>query len=332
MARTSERGHFSGAWIPLLWTACAALPAGCGSLEHIRLYRDARDDFSTAAREDNLTTLANVFPDAQTIREAAARLPVAFSAPPEGFDLAKARRGYERWYQVHAELAALDARAESALRQDRLYGSSRALEVIARARRDLYGHVLSVGGAAPGAGPIPPLTESAGEAERLLGEKGVEIFPRDEYLLRSLRPSLRYEIAYLNALRALAPPAAGLELKTAGEIAGQMALAEAELAAEAASAPSQVAPMAAMSRMVMLVSGEFLVQAKARQRLPLPRESPLLAQHPGLKLLADRIASFRERVRSEGTPERDLFLRLGLEPTGQNLTTWGLGEVAEGPR
>ena len=292
---------------------------GCASVEHIRLYRDARADFQDAARKDNAATLDSAFPDAAKAQ--------ALSAGARGgagsLDVDAARQSYERWHQVHAELAALASRAERELSADRLYGATRALEIRAKARRDFYAHVLSVGGAAPGAGRIPPLTVSVQEAHALLARKDVELFPRDEYALRSLQPTVRYEIAYLNALR-LTPP---VSLEALDDILRQMAIAEQELASPASAYPEHVVPHATMSRVIILASARTLLQERANVMTPVPAADARVAQHPGLRLLGERVTAFRARALDAQTPESRLFRALGLEPTAQNLTTWGLGDV-----
>jgi hypothetical protein len=291
---------------------------GCASVEHIRLYRDARAEFQDAARMDNIATLERAFPDAATVQA-----PNRAGAAP--FDLDAARQSYERWHQIHAELSARASRAQRELSADRLYGATRALEIRARARRDFYAHVLSVGGAAPGPGRIPPLTVSVQEANALLARKDVELFPRDEYVLRSLQPTVRYEIAYLNALR-LGPRA---PLEALDDILRQMATAEQELADPPSAYPEHVLPHATMSRLVMLTSARALLQERANVMTPVPAADPRVAQHPGLKLLGERVAAFRARALDGRSPESRLFSALGLEATAQNLTTWGLGDVVK---
>jgi hypothetical protein len=316
---------------PVLVLALVAMlvQAGCASVEHVRLYREARADFGQAAEQDNLTTLNHLFPAAASVEAARQSAPPSPSARP--FDVEGARKSYERWHHVHRELGALLSRAERELRADHLYGAARALEIRARARRDFYAHVLGVGGAAPGAGPIPPLTVSVQEADAVLAQRDVELFPRDEYLLRSLRPTIRYEIAYLNALR-LMERRQPVALPAIDGIVGQMAQAEEELAAAAPRYPAQVLPHATMSRFAMLVSAEFLVQDTANQQLPIPPEDARLADLPGLRHLGERIARFRACVQTAGTAESGLFTALGLDPRPQNLTTWGLGEVTGAAR
>jgi hypothetical protein len=313
----------------LLVLLAVLVQAACASVEHVRLYREARADFGQAAEQDNLATLNRLFPAAASVESARQQAPRR--SPAGTFDVEGARRSYERWHNVHHELGALLSRAERELRADRLYGSAKALEVRARARRDFYAHVLSVGGAAPGAGPVPPLTVAVQEADTVLAQRDLELFTRDEYLVRSLRPTIRYEIAYLNALR-LIERGQPVTLTALDEIVGQMARAEEELATAAARYPAQVLPHATMSRFVMLVSAEFLIQDTANQPLPIAPGSPQLAGLPGLRLVGERIARYRACVQTPATAESSLFTALGLEPTPQNLTTWGLGEVtAPGP-
>ena len=332
--RLSTRGHRSRSILLWLILAYALVQTGCASVEHIRLYREARTDFSNAAKSDNVEVLRNLFPDPKTIGD------VPKTQSTLNF-FNGAQQSYERWYAVHVEFAALNSRASNELAQDQLLGSSKALEIISKSRQDLYAHILSAGGkpvAPPTAatrGPVQsqdPLTVSVAMANELLSQKDIQLFPRDEYLLRSLRPTVRYEIAYVNALRAAPPDSAAASLDTIAPIVGQMAQAEKELEGASRDSPANVKSHATMSRLTMLVTARFLVQERARKVPPLiTRTDEDLTRHSELACLSERIHNFLTQASTPDTSENNVFKSLGAEPTIPNLTDWGLGEIQEPP-
>src|SRR5687768_16075015 len=107
--------------------AIAALFCGCAPIDHIRNFRDARQDFSATAQTDNASSLKDLFPNPATLPPASAT-----------YDFTQAAESHQRWHDVHLTLAALNSRAADRLRADQLYGSSRALEILAKSRVDMY--------------------------------------------------------------------------------------------------------------------------------------------------------------------------------------------------
>jgi hypothetical protein len=330
--RPSNQNRCSRYLLLCLTLGCLLVQTGCASVDHLRLYRDARKDFSAAAQADNIQTLKNIFPDPKTVKESVNR-----SIEFKYFD--GARLSYEQWYEVHAAFSALNARAERELEQDQLLGSSKAMEIISKSRKDLFAQILSAGNNPmpypPTASPQPqpstpdPLTAAVEQADKLLKTKDNQLFSRDEYLLRSLRPTVRYEIAYVNKLRSVRPSDKKNQIEVYAPIIGQMTKAEEELAEVSRSCPANVKNYTTMSRFIMLVAARDIamnIEGKTKTALTLTNID--YANNEDLRFLNKRINNFRVgTVAAEPTPENELMRNLGLQPTLPELTQWGLDEL-----
>jgi hypothetical protein len=316
----------------IVLVALAAL-MGCASVEHIQLYRQARQDFSDAARLDNVGAIRRIAPDATQIESMKSSVRKDLTRPagpgnPNDADVEVAP-SFERWQNVYAEFAALNGRASRELAADHLLGSSQALQILSQARRDLYAQLLKVDGSSGAEVTAPPLTEAVAQANALLNNSQIKLFPRDAYLLRVLEPLTRYEIAYVNA-SSLSRRKSPLSADEIDDLLAQIAQAEkdTESAADAAGdARGSILPHATMSRFMMLVAGEFLLQEKANVQLPMDAG----VAKPGAAELGARVARFRGQALTNGAPEHELFLRLGLAPDDQRLTTWGVGLIITPP-
>ena len=71
--RLSNQNLCSRYLLLCLTLGCLLVQTGCASVDHLRLYRDARKDFSPAAQADNIQTLKNIFPDPKTVKESVNR-------------------------------------------------------------------------------------------------------------------------------------------------------------------------------------------------------------------------------------------------------------------
>ncbi len=320
----------------ILWLAIVYLlvQSGCASVEHVRLYREARMDFSEAAKFDNTLVFNNIFPEPASLNN--------LGANSSQFNYNNVEQSYEKWYRVQAELVALNSRSSKELAQDQLLGSSKSLEIISKSRTDLCAQILSAVGkpVSPPQATNPslqkspdPLTVSVAQAEDLLSKKDIQLFPRDEYLLRSLRPAIRYDIAYVNSLRAKQSPDKN-KLETFAPIIGQMVQAEKELAETAKACPDNVKLHATMSRYVMLHTARGLLQDIEGAKLPLNVKDPDYASNAELQSLSERLHNFRTQATSLQTPENSLVQNIGLlgadpRTTLQRLTLSGLGEIVQ---
>lgn len=301
-----------------------ALSAGCASIEHVRLYRDARAEFSAAADKDNAAVLGTAFPV------------VANAGPAEALaSTAQVQASFERWDRVASLFGALNRRAASELRQDQLYGSSRVLELVARSHRAFYGHSLTATGDGPpatearpaaGAGSVEALTVPVAEARELLKDTSVVLFARDAYLARSLAGENRYKIAFLDATRAVAAQSRP-KAERVHALCEQMARAEAEVATATKDAGEAVERQAAISRLLMLKSARHLLTI-------IGNVNPDTAA-ADVPTLAARIREYRENAvdpnKSEG---RLLQWMLGRLPTGDasgDLASLGLGTIGGAP-
>ena len=289
-------------WIVLL---CLMIQSGCSSVEHIRLYREARQDFSAAALADNNVTKENLFPNPNRFND------LLSSSATADLSYNRAQESMGSWDAVLREFTALNKNKESELTADALFGSSRTFQIMAQLRRDFWIHFLKAGG---GQLDYPEksksLTEALDQAEALVKKKDVKLFERDSLLLQSLRPRVRYEIAYINASRPC-PNDTILKRKTFFPIAVQMAQAEKELAEVSRTAQKNLQYYFTMSRYIMLVSARHVVfgdkyadQSKTKH---LSREKA-----DELKTLIDRVNHFREQADNLGTPENNLINSLGL--------------------
>lgn len=331
------------------WTGPAAglavvlLLAGCRSLEHLTALRGEQTRFSEVARQENETTLAHVLPsgaapspsDFQWQGPWAQRLSTGFASGP-------AYEAFTGYAGVYRALTALEQRAGDRLRGDQLAGNAAALRVLAFWRMTFFGHLLGLlptaSPAAPvgvtnaaAALPVPPgaMTEVVAMARRALETARRDtnaIFPRDRFLLEAVEPLTRYDIAYLNALRA-----EGLGLLTAprprtGEFTGrvthlveEMARAEEGLATVSGAQPLHLQKYAALARFTMLRSARTLAD-RANFNLADP---PMTNLFP---VLTRRIQAYQDDATGGTSPAISAVLgELKISPT--NLVTTFLPPV-----
>jgi len=285
---------------------CLMIQSGCSSsVEHIRLYREARQDFSDAAHEDNRVIKEKLFPEPGNFKNLLSN-PAIFE-----FSYNKAQESMGRWDAVQREFIALNNNKECELTADALFGSSRTFQIMAQLRRDFWIHFLKAGGGQLENidGQSKPLTEALAQAEKLVANKDVKLFERDSLLLKSLRPRVRYEIAYINASRPCLNDT--LKKKTFFPIAEQMAQAEKELAEASSTTQGNLQYYFTMSRYIMLVSARQVVVGsdKASQKLPLEENDKSVNEFPTLN---ERVNYFRKQATNQGTPEQKLINSLGL--------------------
>lgn len=325
-------------WVALL---CLLIQSGCASVEHIRLYREARQDFSAAAREDNNLTANNLFPDPSSFKD----LYSSSNPTASDFSLNQAQESMGRWDAVLREFQALNRLKKKELLDDQLLGSSQTLQILAQLRRDLWTHFLESGGgqlAYPeNVGPSkssvseqskPPLTAALAQAETLAANKEVKLFDRDAFLLKSLRPMVRYEIAYINASR---PYIDGNKsrVETFLPIAEQMVLAEKELEEISSTDQRNLQSYITMSRYIMLVSARYVVASldKGKVQLPLDlkdeNDKKRYDSSQELKKLHERVNHFQKQAETKDTPEQKLINSLGV--TSEKLGGVGLGPIVK---
>lgn len=279
--RVSPRFRFRPWAGPAVGVALAVLLAGCQSLEHLTALRDEQTRFSEVARRENETTLAHVLPsgaapapgDFQWQGPWSQRLSSGFASGP-------AYEAYTGYAGVYRALTALEQRAGDRLRNDQLAGNAAALRVLAFWRMTFFGHLLgllpSAGPAVPGMTnapvelPVPPgaMTEVVAMARRALDTARRDtnaVFPRDRFLLEAVEPLTRYDIAYLNALRAetagllVAPrPRTAEFTQRVSHLVEEMARAEDGLARVAGAQPLHLQKYAALARFTMLRSARTL--------------------------------------------------------------------------
>jgi hypothetical protein len=187
-----------------LMAVCAVcvILAGCG-LEHVRLLREAQQEFSALASVETSQAMRMLFPPTAATGQhiATAKAPAQIWLP--GADKVEALVSLHRGYfELYQRLRALENRAGGQLKADGLAGATATLRVLAHWRTLFYAHVLSVEEALPPLTTEPPplpktLTEIIAEANRLLNDKNLTLYPRDQFMLRALRPLIRYELVYI---------------------------------------------------------------------------------------------------------------------------------------
>ena len=181
---------------------------GCG-LEHVRALREAQDEFSTLAERENTQSMRMLFPPAEAMGQhiATAKEPAQIWLPGAGSlnTLSGLHRGY---FDLYQRLRALENRAGTQLKADGLAGAMATLRVLTHWRTLFYAHVLSIEEALPplepGQQPAIPkaLTDVIAEANGLLSDKNLTLYPRDQFMLRALRPLIRYELVYIRIFAA----------------------------------------------------------------------------------------------------------------------------------
>jgi hypothetical protein len=307
MTITALRIPTSLAWALLL---VAAALTSCATIEHVRIFRDARTEFSQAASIDNARYGKQLVATNASI---ATLLPNAVEV----------QASFERWSHVASLFVALNRRAEDELRADDLFGSSRVLELVARSQLAFYGHELEAMGqptAANAVEPIEPLTAIVAEAQTLMQDSRIRLFARDAYLARSLAGEVRYKIAFLAAERALlaGKPADEAYLNAMSAAAEQMAQAETEIASATAGTDEAIVRQAALARLAMLKSARYLISETANQAPPQARTAA--------PILAARLDAFHAACLKTGTPEWRLMRWIvGRDPKEEDLAGLGLG-------
>jgi hypothetical protein len=251
-------------------TCLAALLAatGCLHVGHIQVLRDSQEHFSELARLENDAALRSAAPPRVDPLQLAPRVPARDAT---GF--------YHGYRGIYLDVEALRRRAGRRLAQDGLASSAALLSLLACWRMAYNGHLAALQGAAleplpteagatsgvaatalPSLASVRALARSAREEAR---REQLPVLPRDAYLMDALPALLRYDIAYLEAVRAarngtLASAGTPADQDTAKRIVGQMVRAENELAEDTRGAPRSVKPYALLARYQMLVNARLV--------------------------------------------------------------------------
>jgi hypothetical protein len=198
--------------------------------------------------------------------------------------LVSLHRGY---FELYQRLGALENRAGGQLKADGLAGATATLRLLAHWRTLFYAHVLSIEEALPPlqSGQQPPLpkalTEIIAEANRLLNDKNLTLYPRDQFMLRALRPLIRYELVYIRIFDAdrhnrLPQDTSGLPLVTPW--IEEIAQATTELAAINEAQYRHMASYQTLALLAMLRSAQRLVIQVGLNPAAEAQRFPALAQ------------------------------------------------------
>lgn len=183
--------------------AILTLIAGACGIEHIRILRDAQDDFSVSARVENTATIKVLFPDAEYLSELAESWLAnenagSFCETSSIFMTERHQYLFHSYQDIYLRLHALEKNAGARLKADGLYGTAEALRIFARWRATFYAHALRVGNTTITAPEdIPTLTEINVEAQNLLKKFPEQLYPRDRFFLEAMPALVRYDIAVL---------------------------------------------------------------------------------------------------------------------------------------
>jgi hypothetical protein len=290
----------SSARIALLSFFGIAIPS-CSilNLGHVNALRDAQNRFTELAALENSYSLSTVIPtggDSAATGTQGTDVQVLSPVIPLG-KMQELQRGYG---EIYEGLNALNTRAETYLKEDKLLGSSLTLSVLARWRSLFYGHLIRVQETATAEGPgidkegkpdpLPPSLSSVVSLadttlKRLEAEK-VELFPRDRFLLSAMDPLVRYDIAYIRASGAFLLKDLGKEQDAEKEKARLAALekniierideivkAEDRLRGVSSGASVQIERYVFLSRLMILRTGRTLAiltldPAARKEKLP----------------------------------------------------------------
>jgi hypothetical protein len=188
--------HGSRRVIPVvLLLLCAA----CTTVEHASMLRSEQDRFSRAAVEENREKVDQLFtaPD-ESAKRAAAFDPRANQGLLPPLDPGTLFELEAEYAGVVDALAILIRDKSNELSADRLLGTARTLEILARWRRAYMAHAYATILDSPTA--VEQLTQVAQAAEKLLQDEALasQVHPRDRAMLALLPGLARYESVVLD--------------------------------------------------------------------------------------------------------------------------------------
>ncbi len=316
------------AWLRLvLFLAVSIAASGCGSLEHVRALREAQEDFSELAAEENRKAVSHILPNASDLNRLASDWKAGVREELlTGFGADEYYQLYVAYQNLYLRLQALERRAGADLRADNLYGSTVALELMTFWRMRFFANLLQLD---PGKAPSLPesdpearkvdllatnaMSEVVARARRVLAvadRENLALYPRDRFMMEAATPLVRYDISYLNAIRfdrsgQLDADRTPLEKVRAqvGQLVEQMAHAERELAEASANQPEHIRYYAALARLTMLRTARTLAD-KGRVSFLTDEAKELFP------MLAKRIEAFHQEAGESGSDATRLLQQL----------------------
>lgn len=313
---------------------------GCASIDHAREYRDARTIYNTATEQANSISTRHMLPN---LHSDTTKTVDSYSIDSRMFlTTGYSVNDYQKLYDQYTESTKLftaintNSQTRSGLINDKLYGSSVALGLLAQWKSIYYARLLAIED--PKANPAPKnstqndlLPETASWADlRLRHDRVMQeletakaaVYPRDQFLLKAFEPLLRYDNAYLylvewNAKGMLAKavtPDIKDRFSNVHKIVEEIAQAEKELAevVEETKVEPHIKNASILVRLMMLrtavavvnnskVTGNSWKYADAKMKLP---------------LLTDRVENFAIQSITKSASEYRLFSQLEqLPPT-----------------
>jgi hypothetical protein len=308
---------------------CIAI-SSCQSVKHVLVLRDAQESFSAASDELNKVTLSTLAVDSRkspvdpSVEVTNPKL-LALSST-EIYDLGT------RFADVSNRLATLNENEQSALQQDKLYGTSMTLQLAAEWKASLLmqlaGDVPAPGSAgATGTLAEPPsfidLRARAQAVKRAVEADKTPLFARDEAMLEAMEPLLAYDNAYVFGVRYAKEGRfekslpIGQRTATVKSVVEPMAQAEMELAnLKLAKPAAHLTDYLLVSRFIMLRTADKLVFAA--DLVKRDEEGNLVLDETAAKEQFPILVARVTKMRSEfGAPNSALARALGQQRSSQ---------------
>ena len=316
----------------MLAVVASAMMVGCASVDHVRSLREARATYNDATSRANTSASRNLM----TAAASDLRDPPAGGSPVWSPTDAELSMGFgsEDLFGLHAayndaalQLADLNSGSRSELIADKLYGSSRTLQLLCEWKAAFFARLLGVDAPDPaGAGVLPEtpaMTELRARRRAVLADlQGNEasLFPRDQLYLAALEPLLRYDNAYIYAVEYsklgkfdAGITASGAErLAAVREIVEEMAQAEEELASIRTDARHTLIAISAAREMMLRTAVAIVLQAQVNRDPGLWRFS---AAERSLPRLTARLLAFGQGCAEPGDPLNEFLAELGIAKT-----------------
>ena len=308
-----------------------APPSGCASVDHVNAYREARAIYNDATADQNIRAGASL-PDGGLGDRAGSWEPPSQDLST-GFADAEALGLHDRYTEAAILLRAIneDRTSRAALIDDRLYGSSATLQLLAEWKAAFYARLLGVrspGGADPSGLPTEPpaMTELRARRDALVRELGgveAAVFPRDQFYLAAMGPLLRYDNAFLAAVewnqqrRFERDRDRADRLRDVRAVAEEMARAEAELAriTDEGDFERHIVMASVAARQMMLRTGVAVaLHADVDVEDGALWDFAAASSDHNLPTLSSRVMAFAEGAATPGDPVQEFLASLGVSP------------------
>ena len=200
----------------LILIATITTQISCATVKHVGGLRELQDEFTKISDELSTSTIAAIVPT--TVAEGSANSAVigeltslrdAQSTLQRATNNELERRAFVKYRAIAKRLAELNKTTEHSLRADNLYGVSMTLQVLAEWKAAFYEHLLRFDKSAKSGNAtnmevsqsFAAVSKKAETTIKYLNQMKVPLFPRDRFFLAAMKPLVRYDLAYLWAVR-----------------------------------------------------------------------------------------------------------------------------------